>query len=106
MEWNGVHCTYMPSTAAKKKRSERLNVRLSEREARLIRLGAEQRGLNITDYILESACTRAEHDLGEARHFEINSREWQRFGEALDRPAKSKPALRRLFSESTILDKR
>ncbi len=57
----------MPSSAAKKERSERLNVRLSEREAKLIRFGAERRGVNISDYILESACTRAERELGEAR---------------------------------------
>jgi hypothetical protein len=38
----------MPATGGKKRRTERFNVRLSEREARLIRLGAEQRGVNIT----------------------------------------------------------
>jgi hypothetical protein len=38
----------MPATGGKKRRTERFNVRLSELEARLIRLGAEQRGVNIT----------------------------------------------------------
>lgn len=61
----------MPSTAARKKRTERFNVRLSEREARLIRLGAEQRGVNITNFILESACVRAAQEIAEARHFEL-----------------------------------
>jgi uncharacterized protein (DUF1778 family) len=41
--------------ATRSKRSERFNVRASDREARLIRLGAEQRGVNITNFILESA---------------------------------------------------
>jgi hypothetical protein len=40
-----VRKEHIPSTAAKKKRTERFNVRLSEREARLIRLGAEQLGM-------------------------------------------------------------
>ncbi len=96
----------MPSTAAKKKRSERLNVRLSERDARLIRLGAEQRGLNLTDFILESACTRAEQELSEARYFELNSSDWHRFTEALDRPVKSKTRLKRLLAEPSVLDGR
>jgi uncharacterized protein (DUF1778 family) len=96
----------MALSAAKKKRSERLNVRLSERDARLIRLGAEQRGLNLTDFILESACTRAEQELAEARHFELNSRDWQRFTAALDRPAKSKARLKRLLAEPSVLDER
>ena len=94
----------MPATAAKKKRTERFNVRVSEREARLIRLGAEQRGVNITNFILESACVRAEQEIAEARHFELSSRDWQKFSEALDRAVKIKPRLRKLFAESTILE--
>jgi uncharacterized protein (DUF1778 family) len=96
----------VPATAAKKKRTERFNVRLSEREARLIRLGAEQRGVNITNFILESACARAAHEIAEARHFELSLKDWQRFSEALDRPVEVKPRLRKLFAESTVLDQR
>jgi uncharacterized protein (DUF1778 family) len=53
----------MPATAARKKRSQRFNVRASDREAGLIRLGAERRGVNITSFILESACVRAEQEI-------------------------------------------
>ena len=96
----------MPASATKKKRTERFNVRLSEREARLIRLGAEQRGVNITNFILESACARAAQEIAEARHFELSPKDWQKFTEALDRPVKVKPRLRKLFAESTLLDQR
>ncbi len=94
----------MTTTAAKKKRTERFNVRLSEREARLIRLGAEQRGVNITNFILESACVRAAQEIADARHFELGSKDWQRFSEMLDRPVQIRPRLKRLFAESTVLD--
>jgi uncharacterized protein (DUF1778 family) len=94
----------MPSTAAKKKRTERFNVRLSQREAKLIRLGAEQLGVNVTKFILESACVRAAQEIAEARHFELSSKDWQRFTEALDRPVKVKPRLKGLFAESTVLE--
>lgn len=96
----------MPAIATKRKRSERFNVRLSEREARLIRLGAEQRGVNITNFILESACVRAAQEIAEARNFELSSKDWQRFSQALDRPVKAKPRLKKLFKESTILEPR
>lgn len=96
----------MPASAARKKRTERFNVRLSEREARLIRLGAEQRGVNVTNFILESACVRAEEEIAEARHFELSSRDWQKFSEALDRPVKTKPRLKRLFAEPNVLEQR
>ena len=94
----------MPTTAARKKRTERINVRVSGREAQLIRLGAERRGLNLTNFILESACERAEQEIAEARHFELSSKDWQRFSAALDRPARVKPRLKKLFAESTVLE--
>ena len=94
----------MPGAAAKKKRTARFNVRLSEREARLIRLGAERLGVNVTNFILDSACVRAAQEIAEARHFELSAKDWRRFSEALDRPAKVKPRLQRLLAESTILE--
>jgi uncharacterized protein (DUF1778 family) len=96
----------MPAIGTKKKRTERFNVRLSEREARLIRLGAERRGVNITNFILESACVRAQQEIADARNFEVSSAAWQKFSEALDRPAKPKPRLKQLLAESSILDQR
>jgi len=94
----------MPATAARKKRSERFNVRANDREARLIRLGAEHRGVSITNFLLESACVRAEQEIADARSFELSPKDWQRFSEALDRPAQLKPRLKKLFSESTVLE--
>ncbi len=94
----------MPGTATKKKRTARFNVRLSEREARLIRLGAERLGVNVTNFILDSACGRAAQQIAEARHFEVSAKDWRRFNEALDRPVEVKPRLKKLFAESTVLE--
>lgn len=94
----------MPATTSRKKRTEKFNVRLSDREARLIRLGAEHRGVNITNFILESACVRAEQEIAAARHFELSSRDWQKFTQVLDRPVQAKSRLKKLFSESTVLE--
>jgi uncharacterized protein (DUF1778 family) len=96
----------MPATAAPKKRTERFNFRVSDREARLIRLGAKHRGVNITNFILESACVRAEQEITDARHFELTPRAWQVFAEALDRTTQVKPRLKKLFAEPTVLDQR
>jgi uncharacterized protein (DUF1778 family) len=92
------------SATSRKKRTARFNVRVSDKEARLIRLGAEHRGVNITNFILESACVRAEQEIADARHFELSSHDWQNFSEALDRPAKARPRLKRLLAESTVLE--
>jgi uncharacterized protein (DUF1778 family) len=95
---------YMPATAPKK-RTERINVRVSDREAKLIRMGAAHRGVNITNFILESACVRAEQELADARQFTISPQEWQKFSQALDRPTVSKPRLKKLFNELTVLER-
>jgi uncharacterized protein (DUF1778 family) len=92
------------TVSSRKKRTERFNVRVSQREARLIRLGAQHRGVNITNFILDSACARAEQAIADARSFELNATDWKKFIEALDRPAQAKPTLRKLFSRPTILD--
>jgi uncharacterized protein (DUF1778 family) len=89
---------------ARKRRTERFNIRLSDREAKLIRLGAKRRGVNVTNFILESACVRAEQEIADARHFELSPKDWQRFSRALDRPAQVNPKLKKLFSESTVLE--
>ena len=94
----------MPVTKARTKRSERFNIRANAREAKLIRVGAEHRGVNITNFILESACVRAEQEIADARYFELDARNWQRFREALDRPPQSKPRLKKLFTEPTLLE--
>ncbi len=87
-----------------RKRKERFNVRRSEREARLIRLGAHQSGVNITNFILESACRRAEEEIAEARHFQLSARDWQEFVRELDRPVRRKARLKQLFTERTVLE--
>jgi uncharacterized protein (DUF1778 family) len=87
-----------------RKRTERFNVRLSESEARLIRLGAERTGVNITNFILESARFRAEQAIAEARDFQLGAKDWKKFTAALDRPPQIKPRLKKLFAEPTILE--
>jgi uncharacterized protein (DUF1778 family) len=89
--------------AKKKNRTRRLNVRATERQERLIRTGAETKGVSVTDFILESACLRAEHALAERREFIVSPKQYQAFLEALDRPARVKPHLAQLFSNSVVL---
>lgn len=89
---------------AKKQRNARFNVRVSEKEAELIRMGAARRGVNITNFILESACVRAEQEIADTRAFQLSPSAWNKFIEALDRPSISKPRLEKLLAEPTLLE--
>jgi uncharacterized protein (DUF1778 family) len=86
------------AAANKATRRRRLNLRATDRQARLIRTGAATRGVSVTDFILESACLQAEQALADQREFVVTPRQWQEFVAALDRPARANPNLAALFS--------
>jgi len=87
----------------KKKRTRRLNVRATEGQERLIRTGAETRGVSVTDFMLESACLAAEQALADKREVIASPKQWQAFLEALDRPVHVNPKLAQLFSNPVVL---
>ena len=89
-------------------RSRRINLRASAPQETLIRAGAKVRGANMTDFILESACTRAEQIIADQTTFALSPQQWKAFTDALDRPVMlhPKPRLRRLFSEPSIAESR
>lgn len=86
-------------------KSERINFRASPSEEHLIRLGAQKRGQKVTRFIVESACSAAEIALADQKRFELPPEQFARFTEALDRPAKAIPALQRLFSERSAIER-
>lgn len=91
----------MSTARAKTIRARRINLRATDRQEKLIRTGAETRGISLTEFILESACLQAEHVLADKREFVVSPKQWQSFLAALDRPARVKPELARLFSDSS-----
>lgn len=100
----------MPSSALKprsiKTRSERLNVRVTGEQARLIRLAAKRRQGTVSNFLVESACLRAEEELASQREIVYSDKQWEAFLAMLDRPAKDKPRLKKLLTEPSILERR
>ena len=90
---------------ARQNRTRRINIRATPRQERLIRMGAEQRGITVTDFIVESACLQAEHELANKRSFELAAKDWERFVALLERGPQDKPELRKLMTEPSILDR-
>jgi uncharacterized protein (DUF1778 family) len=95
----------MAPTQTRPTRTRRINLRATERQEILIRTGAETSGISLTDFILESACLQAEQVLADKREFVASPAQWKAFTEALDRPARVKPELARLFSEAGITER-
>jgi uncharacterized protein (DUF1778 family) len=52
----------------------RFHVRTTDRQAKLIRAGAQVSGLKLTDYIIDSLCVQAEMDLAGQNRFVLPKR--------------------------------
>jgi uncharacterized protein (DUF1778 family) len=55
------------------------------------------KGDTLTEFLVKSASAAADDALANRTHFVLSEKEWSRFVEALDRPAREVPGLRRLF---------
>src|SRR5437016_10778997 len=86
-----ILCTYnrgrghMPTATKRRIRSARLNLRATNKQAELIRMGAKESGENVSNFVLESACLRAEQALASKQTFELNPLHWAQFLKMLDR---------------------
>lgn len=87
-------------------RDRRLQLRATASEETLIKVAAERQGVNVTDFIMRSACESAEQALSDQTRFVLDDKQWNAFMAALDRPTKVKPRLRRLFTEPHIAKRR
>jgi uncharacterized protein (DUF1778 family) len=87
-------------------RDRRFQLRATATEEKLIKVAAEQQGMNVTDFILRSAREKAEQALSEQTRFVLDEKQWKAFMAALDRPSKGKPRLRRLFTEPHVARRR
>jgi uncharacterized protein (DUF1778 family) len=87
-------------------RSRRFQLRATASEEKLIKVAAERQGVNVTDFIMRSACEKAEQTLSDQTQFVLGDKQWKAFLAALDRPPKDKPRLRRLFREPHVAKRR
>lgn len=94
----------MASPPRQSAKSERLELRASRRQASVIRQAAEASGKTVTAFVLDAAHAEAQRELADRRIFSLDKNRWEQFVKALDRPAKSKPRLKRLLEERSPLD--
>ncbi len=87
-------------------RDRRFQLRATVSEETLIKVAAERQGINVTEFILRSACEKAEQTLADQTRFVLDEKQWKAFMAALDQPAKPKPRLRQLFTEPHVAQRR
>ena len=87
-------------------KDRRFQLRANAREETLIKVAAERQGVNVTDFILSAAREKAEETLADQTRFVLQEAQWKEFMQALDRPAREKSRLRKLFLESHVAKRR
>jgi uncharacterized protein (DUF1778 family) len=94
----------MPATRKRTQRNEKLDLRLSARDKRILQDAAAVERRTVSDFVLHSALTRAEEALIDRRTFYVDAATYDAFLAALDAPPRKHPRLRRLLTEPTIFD--
>ena len=79
-------------------RTRSFNLRATPRQQQLIKAAAERQGRSATDFILQSACEKAEQALTDQTRFVLNDKQWKLFVDALDRPPRVIPQIKKLFA--------
>jgi uncharacterized protein (DUF1778 family) len=87
-------------------KSKRFNLRATPKQETLIRVAAKHQGLDVTDFIIQSACEKAEQTLGDQTHFVLDQERWDLFMKALDAPPGVIPQIKKLFAEPPIAESR
>jgi uncharacterized protein (DUF1778 family) len=85
-------------------RSEKLDLRLTPVAKRTLYAAAAAARRSVSDFVLESALTRAEETLADRRLFGLDAERWEAFMAALDAPPHPLPRLERLFGTPSIFE--
>ena len=79
--------------------TEKLDFRVSPSVKSKLQAAATATHRKVSEFVLESALSRAEETLAERRVFGLDAEKWAAFQAALDAPAQSLPRLNKLLDE-------
>lgn len=87
-------------------RQGRINMRVSERQERVLRAAADLSGETLTGFVLGVATERAEQVLERANRVDLNAAAFERFLLALDAPAEEMPTVSRYAHQPSPIPSR
>ena len=85
-------------------KSERINIRTTPSAKRALQDAAIVSNKTVSEFLLDSALTKAAEVLADQRLFLLNDEQWKEFMEALDAPPQVVPQIQRLFREPSPFD--
>jgi len=91
-------------THTKMDKEERINIRSSHSEKKLIATAARFSKIKPAQFARQAILEKAQRIITEANHLTLSKEEWDNFITALDQKPKEIPALKKLFSKKTLFD--
>jgi uncharacterized protein (DUF1778 family) len=85
-------------------RTEKLDLRLTMSAKLALQNAALAAHRSVSDFVLESALTRATETLPDRQFFGLKAEQWKAFQAALDAPPSPAPRLARLLNEPSIIE--
>ena len=87
-----------------KRRTEKLDLRISPEAKARLQTAAAATDRSVSDFVLESALSRAEEALADRRVFGLDVARWKAFKKALDAPVRSLPRMKALLKKPGFFD--
>jgi len=85
-------------------RTEKLDLRLTPRAKRALQSAAEASHKTLSEFVLDSALSRADSVLADRHVFRVDTERWAAFLAALDAGPRPRPRLAKLLNEPSVLD--
>ena len=89
---------------ATKHKNDRIDVRVKSSQKNYLMHAATLRDVKLSTFMLESAMKEAEEVVNQNVHFALPEKDWKAFCEALDKPAREIPRLKKLFAKLGLFD--
>jgi len=86
-------------------RTQKLDLRISATAKRALKEAAQASRQSLSEFVLNSALTRAEELLADQTRITLSAPEWERFVAALDAPPAPSPRLARLMREPSVFER-
>lgn len=85
-------------------RTEKLDLRLTVAAKRALQTAAAAERRSVSEFVLDSALSRAEEMLAARRHFGLGAEKWRAFQAALDAEPRELPHIKKLFAKVSVFE--
>lgn len=86
-------------------RTEKLDLRLTPSAKRMLQEAAKETRQSVSEFVLESALSRAAETLPDRQRFGLTATQWEAFQAALDAPPRSLGRLEKLLREPGVFER-